>query len=201
MLVERIKKAILDAARAEAEKIESEAARKRGRDLAAAREQIEREFAGKFDAARQAAERESRQKLMQARSAVALELLARRNSILDDVFQQAAERVRDLPDDEYRKLVGDWMAYISAGSGGELLCRREDAERLGPLVEQLNAARDQAAALKLVPGDAPLLGGVILRTEKFEVNLSVDSRLANLREEMAPEVARMIFPAQTDRGA
>jgi vacuolar-type H+-ATPase subunit E/Vma4 len=61
----------------------------------------------------------------------------------------------------------------------------------------VNASRPPGALLSLVPGATPNLGGVIFQTDKFEVDLSLDERLARLREELAPQVAEILFRQET----
>ena len=195
MTVERIRKAILSEAHQEAEKIEAEAQQRHDRRLGEARKELEEEFARRFEHARQQQELESRHRVMGVRAKRNLELLERRNAILDEMFRRGAEQIAGLADDEYRALVEQWMAQVPPGQPGEVLCRREDVGRLAPLIEQLNAKRVSEAQLELKAADTPELGGVIFRTEKFVVDLSLDSRLERLRQELAPDVAEIVFPS------
>lgn len=198
MTVERIRQAILDEARAEAEKIEAEARAGHDGELEAARRRLDQEFEQRFELGRQAAELDAHQRLMLARSRHNLALLQRRNTILNDLFKGGGDWVAGLDDGEYRALIAGWMGEVPDGYGGEVLCNERDAARLAPLVEELNRARPPGAQFILVPGERPALGGVIFRAEKFEVDLSLDSRLARLREDLAPEVAQMVFPEQEE---
>ncbi len=198
MTVERIRQAILDEARAEAEEIEAEARAAHDGEFEAARRRLDQEFEQCFELGRQAAELEAHQRLMLARSRYNLALLQRRNTILNDLFRGGGDRVAELDDGEYRALVAGWVGQVPDGEGGEALCNERDAARLTPLIEELNRARPPGAQFTLVPGERPALGGVVFRAEKFEVDLSLDSRLARLREELAPEVAQMIFPEQEE---
>lgn len=194
MSVERIRDAIMAEAEAEAGKIKAEAARKHDQDLAAARRRVDEEFERKFELGRQAAERESHQKLMQTRARHGMKLLERRNAILDDVFRQAGRHVAELPDEEYRAMVAEWLKQVPVDLGGDILCAQRDGARLASLIDTANAGRPAQARLSLVPGERPVLGGVVFRAERFELDLSLDTRLERLRKELAPEVAEMIFP-------
>ena len=197
MSVERIRKAILAEAREETEKIEAEARARRQKRMESARKALEEEYRRLFEQARQKAEQEAEGEVMRTRARHRLALLEKRNAILDDLFKTTAEKLAALPDEEYRAIVGNWMQQLPADTPGEVACNKRDAERLGPLIEKLNSERSGDAQLKVMPGDRPSLGGVIFRTEKFEMDLSLDSRLKRLREELTPEVAEIIFPPET----
>jgi len=193
MSVERIREAILKEARAEAARIEAEARARHNERIEAAKRSLEQEFQQRFESGRQRAERETERELARRRSEHSMDLLARRNAILDRLFQDAGRCLAEAPDEQYRTVVQAWMKEVPAGVAGEVLCNERDAARLRPLIDDLNAARDPDAKLRLVPGDRPHRGGVIFRTEKFEIDLSLDARLGRLREDLAPEVARMLF--------
>jgi len=197
MSVERIRKAILDEARAEADRIAHEARLRYQERLDQARRSIQEEFDLRWKTAQRDAEREASSALMQKRSEHNMALLRRRNAILDELFQQAARRLVQSPDEGYRELVRGWMRDIPPHVAGQVLCNGQDGQRLGPLVDSLNRSRGPQAQLRLVPGDRPSLGGVIFQTDKFEIDLSLDARLARLREELAPQVADILLRDQT----
>jgi len=194
MSPERIREAILSEARREAERIEAEARARFQERLAAATEALEEEFGRRLHQARDHAQRESDRKVAHARSQHNLALLELRNRILDEVFQEAARRLANLPDEQYRQFVKGRLKEAAGSQGGELLCNRRDAARLAPVVEELNSGRPTDARLVLVPGDRPSLGGVVLRTGKFEIDLSLDTQMAQVREQLAPEIAEKLFP-------
>lgn len=194
MAVERIRQAILSEAREDAEKVLAEAQARHDERLEAVRKALDDEFAQRFERGRQDAEQESQRLLMRKRAEHNLALLRRRNELLDELFRQAAERFAALPDEEYRKAVAAWTSQAPRDQAGEALCAARDVERLAPLLEELNRSREASAQLELVPGDRPALGGVVFRTEKFEIDVSLDTRIAALREELAPEAADILFP-------
>jgi vacuolar-type H+-ATPase subunit E/Vma4 len=197
MSTDHIRKAILAEAQAEAKRVETEARRRHDERLAAARQALDAEFSMRREEARQKVEQAGHREVSQRRAQHNLDLLQRRNAILDDLFRRAGERLLELPDDEYRAVVESWVAELPADVAGEVLCNARDEKRLAPLVEKLNGRRPAAARLKLAPhAGEPLLGGVICRTEKFQIDMSLDARLRRLREELAPEVAKIVFTGQ-----
>jgi len=193
MTVERIKEAILREARQEAESILEEARSRHRERLEEAKKRLDAEFEDRFRRAAASAERESEREVMQRRAEHNMELLRRRNQILDELFSRAAELLVSLPDEEYRQVIAGWAKELPKDVGGRLLCNSRDEERLRPMLDELNQARQEDARLELVPGEAPALGGVVFTSERFEIDLSLDSRIAALRQELAPEVARFVF--------
>lgn len=194
MTVERIREAIISEAREEAEQIESEARSRREKRLEEAKQKLEEEFQHRFEEARRKVERRCERRVLQKRSERNLDLLRKRNQILDDLFDRAADQVRQLPDEQYRDLIASWMEEVPADLSGQVICHEEEEERIRPMVESLNEDRDEGATLELVPGDRPEGGGVIFHTEKYEIDMSVGTRVADLRDRLAPEVAEMVFP-------
>ena len=195
MTVERIRQAILSEAHQEADRLVADAQQRHQRRLKEATRALDEEFERRFEHARQEEELESRHKVMAVRARHNLELLERRNAILDDLFREAADQLRGLPDEAYRALLKAWAAQLPQDQGGRVLCRRDEAHRLAPLIEQLNAGRTAGAQLELTPGKRPSLGGLIYCTEKFEIDLSFDTGLERLRQELAPQVAAIVFPS------
>jgi V/A-type H+-transporting ATPase subunit E len=194
MPLDRIREAILSEARREAESIESEARARHDERMKAAAAELDDEFNRRLQAAKEHARQECERKVSQSRSQHNLALLKLRNAALDDVFRAAAEQLVKMPDDSYRAFVLARLKNAPEDVGGELLCAVRDEARLRPVVEELNRTRREDARLKLVAGDRPALGGVILRTGKFELDLSLDSLVERLRQELAPAVAGMLFP-------
>ncbi len=194
MTVQRIREAILSEAREEAGRILSEARARHDRRLQAACSSLDSELEQRLERAQQEAQQESQRQIMRARGRHNLALLQRRNTILDELFRQAAERLVGLTDEQYCAVVEGWMRQVPAHQPGDVLCTEPDGERLAPLIEKLDASRAADAQLRLVPAERPTLGGVIFRTDKFEIDLSVDTRIAQLRQELAPQVAGIIFP-------
>ncbi len=194
MSMDRIREAVIEEAEEKAQKIESEARARCEERLEQGKEQIEQEFQQKFEEQRQKIERTCERRLIQERSKHNLALLEKRNEILDRLFEQAAERIFKLPEDEYRELIGSWIAEIPGDTSGTVICHTDDAERIRPLIDDLNAGRNENTQLEVEEGERPERGGVIFRTGKFEIDMSVERRINDLRDELAPTIAQKVFP-------
>ena len=110
MNAEQVVEKILSDARSEAEKIKAEAQEKAA-ELDAAQAEELKAFGGETNrlVAAAAADRKSRM-LANARMAVAKENLAAKHGLLEQVFSRASERVGQLPESDYQKLIIALMA-------------------------------------------------------------------------------------------
>jgi len=196
MSLDRIRQAIIAEATAEAQQIEADARRRHEQALESARQALRDEFAGRLARAKEDAEQESYRQVMRRRAEHNLSLLKQRNAILDDLFGQAARRLADLPDEEYHAVMQAWMKKLPDETGGEVLCNERDVKRLAPLVSKLNESRLPEVRLKIGRHPEPILGGVLFRAEKFELVLTIEARLAQAREALAPEVSATIFSGE-----
>jgi vacuolar-type H+-ATPase subunit E/Vma4 len=197
MSLDRIRTATLADARSEAERIENTARAHREERLEGAREALDAEFARRREQAQNEVRRQNRRQVVMRRSEHNLALLERRNEILDDLFNQAADRLADMPDEEYCAVIEDWMQALPPDVGGTVVCSERDEERLSALAARLNDGRPEEARLRMDLHWGPLRGGVVFQTPLFEIDLSLDARLRRLREALAPEAARLLFPEQT----
>ncbi len=193
MSVERIKNTIIGEAEAEAEKLVEQAQSEKEDKLTKGRSKIDSDFQRRFEQAEKKLKQEAERKVMQKRSQHNLELLKKRNELLNSVFEKAAEHLTNLDDEAYRNMLSEWAQQLPDGIQGEILCNSSDAERLMPLVKDLNKDRDKDAELTLVE-DTEVVSGMVFRSQNFELDMTVRSKLNEMREELTPEVAAIIFP-------
>lgn len=130
--------------------------------------------------ARESVENETRAILERARSQARLRrrnlLLAAQWRVIDRVLARAREAV--LADPRYSESIARLVDRYRSDGWSVLLSER-DARRYG---------EEQGV------GQAPISGGAVLRRHRVEIDLSLDSLLARVREEMVGELARILFP-------
>jgi len=125
-------------------------------------------------------------------------LLARKNEILDEVFHQAAEAIITLPDDGYRCWLEAQLLRVvrltqGDESAGEVLTNDRDHTLVGRLLTQLTPG----ARLTLAAERVPIRGGFLVRGRRWDLDLSLDSLLAQLRETLAEKVATALFGGES----
>ena len=203
--------------------------------LASAQAECDRIRAGyeeKVAAIRKSGEREIEQKtrdlLVRAKSSAAMAgrnvVGEKRSELIESVFQSAFEKIENLPDEEYAKLV---IGLLSAAveelftteeknlalSGAEeeavaekceVLLNDKDRKKIGKTVvdgicKTLSGKIGKENLNKIVlAGDTvPIKGGAVLRYGEVESNCSFEMLFSLLRRDLETDVSRTLFAAET----
>jgi V/A-type H+-transporting ATPase subunit E len=133
-----------------------------------------------------------RQRVLSESRLKARALLAQtRRAVLDEVFDAARARMAADHGAEYREKLLYALCELARGSG-QVILSPADRRDLGPwLIAQANAR--SGASLQLAEETRPLLGGFVLVSGPVETNVSLDAVLAGIREDLEPQVARVLF--------
>ena len=193
MTLERIKAHILEQAKTEAERLlkgtEEGLELKLSRAGVSLREEMERKLA----ALDQELQEENSRALSRLRAQNHLKLLELKNQIIEAIFQQVLDRLLSLPVKEYLALLEGWLNRLELKERSHLRLSSKDTNRIGQeLVKRINSSRKREI-LFLDSETAPIKGGFILRTKRFEIDLSLETFLKQLKEELTPELARELF--------
>ena len=191
MGVENIEKRILGSAKAEAEKIVREAEEEARARIESAKAENAKRAQAAAAATRGALQQRHGQQTTSARAANKLKLLARKSEILEDIFESAVERFIGDRDGEY----ANWLAArldSVAGQTGSIVPAKDDRALIGKLL-----ATHGGNSSTLAEESLPLRGGFVLKGDKIDIDLSLDAQLAELKEELLPELARKAFESLT----
>ena len=177
-------------AQAEIEAIRAEGAAKAAEVSAAYAAQAEALRHAEAEKARQAAEalleRGSRGDAMDRSKAA----LAAKQACIDEAFALAAQKLAELPREQYIDVLAA-MALSTGEEEGELLFSAADRERVGaPAVEKAN---EKGGRFILGAETRPIEGGLILRRGDVEINCAFAAQLRLLRQTMAADVAAILF--------
>lgn len=130
--------------------------------------------------------------------------LTRQEELYDEVFRDALREAASLPGETY----GAWlkktvMAGVSTGRE-ELLAGAHDRRLLEEgLLEEINRdleAEGLEGSLRLAPGEAPFDRGVILRGDRIEDNLSLETVLRRVLDGNEPELLNLMFGGARIKG-
>lgn len=196
---EKIKSRILEDARAKASEIEDVARR----DADEIMDQAIKEAGLKRAEILKKAEAGSQEAYRRLLSSAGLEgrkdLLRAKQDMVEAAFRGALERIVNLPDREYQKLLED-MAVRAAGKGnGEILLSEKDRSRLDR--EFLNNVNKRLQAtgingnLVLSKDTIRSSGGFILKSGDMEVNSTLEILFGMLKPELENEVVKILFSA------
>ena len=119
-------------------------------------------------------------------------LLAAKQGCIDEAFARAAQALRDLPRQDYVALLARLAAENGSGDE-ELVLSAADRDAVGPAVVDAANALKPGAAFTLSSESRDLGGGLVLKRGLVEVNCTFNTRLRQLRQEMATDVAQILF--------
>jgi V/A-type H+-transporting ATPase subunit E len=194
---ERIIRRILDDARAKAEAMQAEAAKK----IAAMEVEAKKTAAAKKEQvlaqARKEAEEQKRRILGVAQLDARKELLAAKQELIEEAFQRSLQVLFDMEDGAYLAVLREMLlAVVETGTETVLLSARDQGRIPAGFWPEINAAlAKRGKAGKLAPGSdtRDIRGGFILQSGGVEINCSFASLLEMQRDELEPEVAALLF--------
>ncbi len=145
-------------------------------------------------AGQEAAQRQAQRLESAAQMEAKKRMLAAKQACVDEAFARAQKKLMDLPDKEYAGLLAKMAVQVSKTGKEEILLNARDRQRVGQqVVAQANALLGKRGALTLSGETRDMEGGLTLRDGKVEVNCAFETRLRFLREEMAAQVAGILF--------
>ena len=119
-------------------------------------------------------------------------LLSAKQGCIDDAFAKAADALRALPQDAYIALLAKLAADNGSGAE-ELILSGADREAVGTAVVAAANAAKPGAAFTLSAETRELGGGLVLKKGPVEINCAFDTQLRQLRQELASDVAHILF--------
>jgi vacuolar-type H+-ATPase subunit E/Vma4 len=186
---------ILADARAEAKKIKRQADEKEAAEQAKLTEQLDRYKEQTDVLAKKAGEDEKSHILAAARMDIAMQLLAEKRKILDEVFVQARKQLRKLPDDQYRRLCTKLMLEAVETGDEEVVVDTRESRIDQEFIKEINRKLGPGykGNLRMSVEKQDIGAGFILKRGKIKTNVSVDVLLDQARKELEIELARELF--------
>ena len=195
MEAEQVVEKILADAKAEAEKIIKQAQEKEAAEQAALDEQLDEHKKQTEVLAQKAGRDEKLHILAAARMDIAKQFLAEKRKILDEVFRQASQQLRDLPDEEYQKLITKLMLDAVETGDEEVIVDKNEKRINQELINQVNKqlGSSRKGNLRLSDERQDIAGGFILKRGKIKTNVSINVLLEQARKELEIELAKELF--------
>lgn len=192
--IEKITARIEADSKAEVEAILREAEEKAAALEAEYRAKAESEAKSAAAAGQEAAKRHA-ERLESAAAMEARQLqLGAKQACLDEAFAKAKEKILALPDAEYAQLLAKMAVRASKSGKEEILLSPKDHRRVGEQVLSKANELRKKGKLTLSGETREMEGGLILREGSVEVNCTIETELRFLRENMAAEIAAILFP-------
>ena len=195
MEAEQVTEKILADARAEAEEIKKQADNKEAAEQAKLTEQLD-EYKKQTEILAEKAGKDKKAHLLAAaRMDIAKQFLAEKRKLLDEVFDKARQQLRNLPDEQYRKLMTELMLEAVETGDEEVLIDKQENQIDQDFIKHINRKLGPGykGNLRLAANTQDIGAGFILRRGKIKNNVSIEVLLAQARKELEIELAKELF--------
>jgi V/A-type H+-transporting ATPase subunit E len=200
MQAEQVVEKILSDARAQADAIRKQAGEREAAEMAKVNEDLARFEQQTKTLAEKAAADERSQRLAVARMEAAKEYASAKASLLDEVFNQARQKLEKLPDNEYRELMARLMAAAVETGTEKVIAGKNDARIDAKLVADVNARLKDKGKLTLADEKHNFGGGFLLQRGRVRTNVSLTVLVEQARKDLEIEVATDLFSNDADAG-
>jgi len=112
-------------------------------------------------------------------------VLARKQSILEDVLKEAEKRLNNLSDKEYVKVIGTMLDSIDKNLGTEVIVSSKDRLRIADVISE--------KGFVLSDKTADIEGGLIIRNGDIEYNYSFNSIITIEKDDIQQIAAKILF--------
>ena len=190
--IERITQRISADAQAEIDRVLGEARAEAEKIAAKYQAQADAEAAD-LDAKNKKAAAEREERLagtaqMEARKAA----LAAKQEMVEKAYELALKKLCSLPEEKYTAVLAELLVQASSTGKEEVIFSDKDRRKVGKAaVEKAN--KDGGKKLTLSGETREMAGGLILRDGQVEVNCAFETELRVLRDDMASEIAAILF--------
>ncbi len=189
MSLDKIKEAVLEASRTEAEHINAAAARQAKEKLDIQKENLRREFEYQYEGRSRLIEEEYARKLAHFQGTAGKEYLEARNASLRAIFDRARETVLAWPADEYGRVMEGFLEKIVRGGKGRIRVHPADREIFSRLLEGMASEGGERTAIEIDGEPLPERGGFIFITDDFEVDATIGTIFQDIERSILPEIA------------
>jgi len=182
MSVEGLKKAVLDKAREEADRIWVQARKESEAVCAQKLNEARQRAANTVEEARRESARERQQALAAQEREMRLESLKAKNRLLEEAFRQAEQSFKNLPAAELSALYRRELDNTDLKGAAVLV-----APKVRGVFEALLQGRAR------IEEDASLDAGYIIVSKEYRIDRSLGARMEEIRAEMRSRVAELLF--------
>lgn len=195
MSLDKVKATVLEDAQTRAAKKVEEAKASVEHTLSESKALDERNAAELVRDAKLRLERETVRELERIQHDNRLQILAAKNSAIDEVFTRVEARVACLDDADYLEMVGGWLKALPADVGGKLRVNPKDEAKFVAGLDALNRTRSGAGMFTGVVADPKVSNGAVVDGPDYNIDCTIDRRLGELRESAAGDLSRVLFGA------
>ncbi|NLC11711.1 MAG: hypothetical protein GX767_05600 [Firmicutes bacterium] len=195
--VEKINQRILADAQSRAKELLAEAEEKASATIAEAEKEADKIKNQIQERTQKEIEEQKRRILGIAQLDARKEMLAAKQELIEEAFQQALKELTNLEEATYFNYLRQMLlASIKTGEETIILSPRDKARIPSNFWNDLEKelkGTGRSGKISLGPESPEIEGGFILRSEGMEINNSFNALLSMQRDELEPEVAALLF--------
>ncbi len=165
---------IINEAEQEKEKILSDWQKKADELYATERKRIENE-----------AENEKRSIVLAKRLELRKDILSAKQKVIDNAFEQAFEKMKSMPANEYESFLEKLMKQSASGNE-EVICKKDDKSLMEKVIKKVGKG------LKLSKENRDISGGFILLKDRVETVVSFETLFDAKRHELEQEIGKLL---------
>jgi len=194
---EKLIEKILDEARQQAQANLEKARKEAEKILQAAEEEAAKRERIAIEKAFITADEKKRRMIASAELDAKKERLKAKQDIIEEAFKVATEKLNSLPEQQYFSILGDMMIDIIRGENCEIVLSDRDKKRLdSAFLENIRGRlkkKGYTGNINISDETRDIKGGFILKMGDIEINNSFDAILRMKRDELEPEVVKILF--------
>ena len=195
--IEKISKRLVADAESEIAALKEETQRKCDEIRAMYEEKAQEEYQSRMAEGVKAAETRMQRLGSAAEMEAKKAILAFKQEMVAKAFDDAAEKLANLPEADYVKFLAAQAAAAASTGSEELIFNARDKSAVGPAVAKaanaLLEGKGRKGALTVSDETRAISGGVIVRQGNIEVNCAVETLVQLSRSELASQVAEILF--------
>jgi len=198
MGLEDILKGIDEKVKAEVARIKQEAEEEKEKIIDDALKRAELQKERIISAGKKEIDGEMRRKLIQVRREEKRKTLDLKKKIMDEVFQEAKEKILTINSDEYLSLMKQIIFNNLNQGDEEIIFSPRDSKIIDrefvKEVEEFVRSKGKTPKLKFLPELDDNERGFIIRSKDVQINCTVSSLFSALKDKIEIKVARILFP-------
>lgn len=180
---QKIKDKIISDANEEAKKIMAQAKKESDIIINSANEKAQKELASYRKQAEDDADKAAAKEISGAEMAAKKQILAKKQQLLEEVIEQARQKLLNLSDKEYKDVIFNMIS--NAEEGNEIIFSKKDKERLSSFLEK--------KGINVSDETRNISGGFIVKKGDIEYNYSFESIIAVEKEYIEQIAAEILF--------
>lgn len=119
-------------------------------------------------------------------------LLSAKQESINKSFQQAHNKLTQLPEEKYVNFIIEEIMKSSV-SEGELILNEKDKKNIGEKIVKLISEKIKTNKIVLSDKTIDASGGFVLKSGNIEINSTFETIINSIKEELTFEVANVIF--------